>query len=97
MAAAQGKIAAEPLNEGGFLVAGALGTHHPVTQEIQLLLIAREMCIRDRIKTEMDSMPSEMDDLAHRITQLQIEQVSLKKETDAPVSYTHLPRQAACA
>ena len=35
------------------------------------------------IKTEMDSMPSEMDDLAHRITQLQIEQVSLKKETDA--------------
>ena len=35
------------------------------------------------IKTEMDSMPSEMDDLAHRITQMQIEQVSLKKETDA--------------
>ena len=35
------------------------------------------------IKTEMDSMPSEMDDLSHRITQLQIEQVSLKKETDA--------------
>ncbi len=35
------------------------------------------------IKTEMDSMPSEMDDMAHRITQLQIEQVSLKKETDA--------------
>ena len=35
------------------------------------------------IKTEMDSMPSEMDDLAHRITQLQIEQVSLKKENDA--------------
>ena len=35
------------------------------------------------IKTEMDSMPSELDDLAHRITQLQIEQVSLKKETDA--------------
>ncbi|MGN0662714.1 MAG: ATP-dependent chaperone ClpB [Faecalibacterium sp.] len=35
------------------------------------------------IKTEMDSMPSEMDDLARRITQLQIEQVSLKKETDA--------------
>ncbi len=41
------------------------------------------------IKTEMDSMPSEMDDLAHRITQLQIEQVSLKKETDA-LSQSHL-------
>ena len=35
------------------------------------------------IKTEMESMPSEMDDMAHKITQLQIEQVSLKKETDA--------------
>ena len=35
------------------------------------------------LTAEMDSMPSEMDDLAHRITQLQIEQVSLKKETDA--------------
>ena len=35
------------------------------------------------IKTEMDSMPSEMDDLARHITQMQIEQVSLKKETDA--------------
>ncbi len=36
------------------------------------------------IKTEMDSMPSEMDDLAHRITQLQIEQVSLKKRRPMP-------------
>ena len=36
------------------------------------------------IKTEMDSMPSEMDDLAHRITQLQIEQVSLKKGDRCP-------------
>ncbi len=35
------------------------------------------------VSTEMDSMPTELDDLAHRITQLQIEQVSLKKETDA--------------
>ncbi len=41
------------------------------------------------IKTEMDSMPSEMDDLARKITQLQIEQVSLKKETD-PLSRSRL-------
>ena len=41
------------------------------------------------IKTEMDSMPSEMDDLARKITQLQIEQVSLKKETD-PLSQSRL-------
>ena len=43
------------------------------------------------IKTEMDSMPSEMDDLAHRITQLQIEQVSLKKEVNCPKA-----RRKAC-
>ena len=35
------------------------------------------------IKTELDSMPAELDDMNRRITQLQIEQVSLKKETDA--------------
>ena len=34
------------------------------------------------VKTELDSMPAELDDLNHRITQLQIEQASLKKETD---------------
>ena len=35
------------------------------------------------VKTELDSMPAELDDLNHRITQLQIEEASLKKETDA--------------
>ena len=34
------------------------------------------------VKTELDSMPAELDDLHHRITQLQIEEASLKKETD---------------
>ena len=34
------------------------------------------------VKTELDSMPAELDDLNHRITQLQIEQASLKKEID---------------
>ena len=35
------------------------------------------------IRTEMDSMPAEMDDIRRRIMQLEIEEVSLKKETDA--------------
>ena len=35
------------------------------------------------IKTEMDSMPSELDDLQHKIMQHEIEEISLKKETDA--------------
>ena len=33
-------------------------------------------------KTEMDSMPAELDELSRRIMQLQIEEAALKKETD---------------
>ncbi len=35
------------------------------------------------IKTEIDSMPIEMDEINRKIIQLQIEEVALKKETDA--------------
>ncbi len=41
------------------------------------------------IKTEMQSMPSEMDEISRKIMQLEIEQNALKKETDA-LSKTHL-------
>ena len=34
------------------------------------------------IKTDMDSMPAELDELSRRIMQLQIEEAALKKETD---------------
>ncbi len=34
------------------------------------------------IKTEIDSMPMEMDEAAHKIMQLEIEEAALKKETD---------------
>ena len=34
------------------------------------------------IKTEMNSMPTEMDEVSRRIMQLEIEQAALKKETD---------------
>ena len=34
------------------------------------------------IKTEIDSMPTEMDEINRKIIQLQIEEVALKKETD---------------
>ena len=34
------------------------------------------------VKTELDSMPAELDEMNHRITQLQIVEASLKKETD---------------
>ena len=41
------------------------------------------------IKTEMQSMPSEMDEIARRIMQLEIEENALKKETDS-LSKSHL-------
>lgn len=41
------------------------------------------------IRTEMDSMPSEMDEISRKIMQLQIEEAALKKEDDA-VSAAHL-------
>ena len=34
------------------------------------------------IKTEMNSMPTELDELRHRIMQLEIEEAAMKKETD---------------
>ena len=41
------------------------------------------------IKTEMQSMPSEMDEIARKIMQLEIEENALKKETDS-LSVSHL-------
>ncbi len=41
------------------------------------------------IKTEMNSMPSELDDISRRIMQLEIEEAALKKETDK-LSREHL-------
>ncbi len=41
------------------------------------------------IKTEMQSMPAEMDEIARRIMQLEIEENALKKETDG-LSQSHL-------
>src|SRR5262249_44918883 len=36
-----------------------------------------------KLRTEMDSMPAELDEVTRRIMQLQIEQTALKKEKDA--------------
>ncbi len=43
------------------------------------------------IKTEMDSMPSELDDMRRKIIQHEIEEAALKKETDR-ISVEHLAR-----
>ena len=70
--------------QDGAIIAAATLSNRYITDRFlpdKAIDLVDEACAM--IKTEMDSMPSEMDDLAHRITQLQIEQVSLKKETDA--------------
>lgn len=41
------------------------------------------------VKTEIDSMPTEMDEIRHKMIQLQIEEAALKKETDN-LSKAHL-------
>ena len=41
------------------------------------------------IKTEMDSMPTEMDEISHKIMQLEIEEAALTRETDK-LSAAHL-------
>ena len=41
------------------------------------------------IKTEIDSMPGELDEISHKIMQLEIEEEALKKETDK-LSVEHL-------
>lgn len=41
------------------------------------------------IKTEMESMPAEMDEISRKIMQLEIEENALKKETDN-LSAAHL-------
>lgn len=41
------------------------------------------------IKTEMNSMPTELDEISHKIMQLEIEEAALKKETDK-LSIEHL-------
>jgi ATP-dependent Clp protease ATP-binding subunit ClpB len=37
-----------------------------------------------RLRTEIDSMPAELDELTRRVTRLEIEEAALSKETDAP-------------
>ena len=42
VAAAQGEVAAQPLDEGRFLAAGALCTDHPVPQDVEFFLVTAD-------------------------------------------------------
>ena len=69
--------------QDGALIAAATLSDRYITDRFlpdKAIDLVDEACAM--VKTELDSMPAELDDLNHRITQLQIEEASLKKETD---------------
>ena len=65
------------------LVAAATLSHRYITDRFlpdKAIDLVDEACAL--IKTELDSMPSELDEQSHKIMQLEIEESALKKETD---------------
>ena len=65
------------------LIAAATLSHRYITDRFlpdKAIDLVDEACAL--IKTEMNSMPTEMDELRHRIMQLEIEEAAMKKETD---------------
>ena len=67
----------------GALVAAATLSHRYISDRFlpdKAIDLVDEACAQ--IKTEMDSLPSELDEMNRRIMQMQIEETALKKETD---------------
>ena len=76
--------------QDGALIAAATLSNRYITDRFlpdKAIDLVDEACAL--IKTEMQSMPSEMDEIARKIMQLEIEENALKKETDAQ-SKAHL-------
>ena len=68
----------------GALIAAATLSHRYISDRFlpdKAIDLVDEACAT--IRTEIDSMPAEMDDIARRIMQLEIEEMALKKETDS--------------
>ena len=65
------------------LIAAAALSHRYISDRFlpdKAIDLVDEACAT--IRTEIDSMPAEMDDIARKIMQLEIEEMALKKETD---------------
>ena len=65
------------------LIAAATLSHRYITDRFlpdKAIDLVDEACAS--LRTEIDSMPAELDDLRRRIMQLEIEEMALKKETD---------------
>ncbi len=66
------------------LVAAAVLSHRYITDRFlpdKAIDLIDEACAR--LRTEIDSMPAELDELTRRVTRLEIEEAALAKETDA--------------
>ncbi|MFJ9782767.1 ATP-dependent chaperone ClpB [Amycolatopsis sp. NPDC101161] len=69
--------------QDGALVAAATLSHRYITDRFlpdKAIDLVDEACAR--LRTEIDSMPAELDELTRRVTRLEIEQAALSKETD---------------
>ncbi|GIH02837.1 chaperone protein ClpB [Rhizocola hellebori] len=72
------------------LVAAATLSHRYITDRFlpdKAIDLVDEACAR--LRTEIDSMPAELDELTRRLTRLEIEEAALSKETD-PASIARL-------
>lgn len=66
------------------LISAAILSHRYITDRFlpdKAIDLIDEACAM--IRTEIDSMPTEMDEISRRIMQLEIEEMALKKETDS--------------
>jgi ATP-dependent Clp protease ATP-binding subunit ClpB len=70
--------------QDGALVAAATLSHRYISDRFlpdKAIDLVDEACAR--LRTEIDSMPAELDELTRRVTRLEIEEAALDKETDA--------------
>jgi ATP-dependent Clp protease ATP-binding subunit ClpB len=70
--------------QDGALVAAVILSHRYISDRFlpdKAIDLVDEACAR--LRTEMDSMPAELDELTRRVTRLEIEEAALSKETDA--------------
>jgi ATP-dependent Clp protease ATP-binding subunit ClpB len=76
--------------QDGALVAAATLSHRYITDRFlpdKAIDLVDEACAR--LRTEIDSMPAELDEITRRVTRLEIEEAALAKETD-PASQRRL-------
>jgi ATP-dependent Clp protease ATP-binding subunit ClpB len=69
--------------QDGALVAAATLSHRYITDRFmpdKAIDLVDEACAR--LRTEIDSMPAELDEITRRVTRLEIEEAALAKETD---------------